>query len=232
MMMKNTVEKYFYRGGDQTDLRFFQSPKVLYYSNRYCNLSVPSKTLYCILLDRVELSLKNNWTDEDNRIFIHFRTKPALHDARTRAEKPPEDLSLTEIFNVDARTIKRYKEDLNKHNLLVESRSGQGKTNRLYLLKPVTEKTDHYEKKTPEQMLLSEDPKKPSMYMIYERLSQEFGSEALSKALAITEGQKMPVKSYYAYMRRIVERLVKEDTAKSHVFFQERPHSYLENAHL
>lgn len=226
MMMKNIEEKRYYRGGDQTDLRFFQSPKVLYYSNHYCELSVPAKTLYCMLLDRVELSLQNNWTDEDNRIFIHFRTRPARHDTRKRWEKPPEDLSLTEIFNVDSRTIKRYKEDLVKHNLLRECRSGQGNTNRLYLLKPLTEKADHYQKQTVEEMFFSEDVSRASMYQIYDRLTEEFGNSIFSKALSITEGQKMPVKGYYAYMRKICQRLIKEDAGKSPVFIHEPHPSY------
>src|SRR5699024_6190439 len=36
------------------------------------NLSSDAKVLYGILLDRMELSIKNNWVDENNRVYIYF----------------------------------------------------------------------------------------------------------------------------------------------------------------
>ena len=35
-------------------------------------LTTEAKLLYGLLLDRNSLSAKNNWIDDDNKIFIHF----------------------------------------------------------------------------------------------------------------------------------------------------------------
>ena len=39
---------------------------------RFQSLSTDAKTLYGILLDRMSLSVKNGWLDEQNRVFILF----------------------------------------------------------------------------------------------------------------------------------------------------------------
>ncbi len=217
-MINNTAQERFYQKEDTSTLRFFKSPKVLYYSALYRNLSIPAKTLYSILLDRLELSLKNRWVDENGRIFVLFRCKPAQNDSRRTEDKPKEDLSLTELFSVDYRTLKKYKDDLIKHNLLVETRSGQGKTNRLYLLKPVADSKDFYKKETPEQMIYSRDQDNLSMHEIHDLLLDEYGSAALEKAFAVTGGQKMPVKGYYAYMKKILADFEKDAADKRQQF--------------
>lgn len=62
---------YFY--GDQADLfSFYRIPKLLFTDPRFRNLSTESKTLYGILLDRMSLSARNGWRDEDSRVYIIF----------------------------------------------------------------------------------------------------------------------------------------------------------------
>ena len=45
--------------------RFLRTPK-------FKDLSTDAKVLYGILLDRMSLSLKNHWLDEQNRVYIIF----------------------------------------------------------------------------------------------------------------------------------------------------------------
>jgi len=210
LTMEKPIQKHFYQKEDALSLRFFRTPKVLYYSSLYRSLSLPAKALYSILLDRLELSIKNRWVDDQGRVFILFRGKPAQDDNRRTEDKPPENFSLTEILNVDHRSLKKYKNELSAHHLLEEVRSGQGKSNRLYLFKPVADSKDTYKKETPEQMLYSEDRENLSMYEIHELLLDEFGSTALEKAFALTADKKLPVKGYYGYMRRILEGFRKD----------------------
>ena len=62
---------YFY--GQQSDLfTFYRVPKVLFTNERFWNISADAKMLYGILLDRMSLSVKNGWLDEQNRVFIIF----------------------------------------------------------------------------------------------------------------------------------------------------------------
>ena len=60
---------YFY--GQTGELfSFYRIPKALFQEQRFQSLSTDAKTLYGILLDRMSLSAKNGWLDEQNRVFI------------------------------------------------------------------------------------------------------------------------------------------------------------------
>ena len=62
---------YFY--GQAGELfSFYLIPKALFQEQRFQSLSTDAKTLYGILLDRISLSAKNGWLDEQNRVFIIF----------------------------------------------------------------------------------------------------------------------------------------------------------------
>ena len=62
---------YFY-GQTGELLYFYRIPKALFQEQRFQSLSTDAKTLYGILLDRMSLSVKNGWLDEQNRVFIIF----------------------------------------------------------------------------------------------------------------------------------------------------------------
>ena len=62
---------YFY--GQTGELfSFYRIPKALFQEQRFQSMSTDAKTLYGILLDRMSLSAKNGWLDEQNRVFIIF----------------------------------------------------------------------------------------------------------------------------------------------------------------
>ena len=70
---------YFY--GQAGELfSFYRIPKALFQEPRFQSLSTDAKTLYGILLDRMSLSVKNGWLDEQNRVFIIF----TIEDVRGR----------------------------------------------------------------------------------------------------------------------------------------------------
>jgi len=62
---------YFY-GQTGEPFSFYRIPKALFQEQRFQSLSTDAKTLYGILLDRMSLSAKNGWLDEQNRVFIIF----------------------------------------------------------------------------------------------------------------------------------------------------------------
>lgn len=62
----------YYQGKESEQFSFFRVPKILYTDPIFKNLSSDAKVLYGILLDRMELSIKNNWVDENNRVYIYF----------------------------------------------------------------------------------------------------------------------------------------------------------------
>lgn len=62
----------YYQGRESEQFSFFRIPKVLYTDPIFKSLTSDAKVLYGILLDRMELSMKNEWIDENNRVYIYF----------------------------------------------------------------------------------------------------------------------------------------------------------------
>ena len=62
---------YFY--GQSGELfSYFRIPKALFQDSRFRQLSTDARTLYGILLDRMSLSAKNGWLDEQGRVYIIY----------------------------------------------------------------------------------------------------------------------------------------------------------------
>ena len=104
---------YFY--GQAGELfSFYRIPKALFQEPRFQSLSTDAKTLYGILLDRMSLSVKNGWLDEQNRVFIIFTiedVKRALCCADNKATKLLREL---EKFGL----IERKRRGLGKPDLI------------------------------------------------------------------------------------------------------------------
>ena len=74
---------YFY--GQSGELfSYFRIPKALFQDSRFRQLSTDARTLYGILLDRMSLSVKNGWLDEQGRVYIIYTcllyTSPSPRD--------------------------------------------------------------------------------------------------------------------------------------------------------
>ena len=92
---------YFY--GQAGELfSFYRIPKALFQESRFQNLSTDAKTLYGILLDRMSLSAKNGWLDEQGRVFIIFtiedvkRTLCCADNKATKLLRELEEFGLME----------------------------------------------------------------------------------------------------------------------------------------
>ena len=65
---------YFY--GQSGELfSYFRIPKALFHDCRFRQLSTDARTLYGILLDRMSLSAKNGWLDEQGRVYIIYTVR-------------------------------------------------------------------------------------------------------------------------------------------------------------
>lgn len=110
-----------YTTTDYSEIVFYQFPKALLHNKRYKNISPGAKIMYMVLRDRQDLSIKNGWVDDDGHIFFYF-------DVR----------NLSEVLSCSTASVNKYKKELRKHKLLYETRQGQGKPNKMYILKPET----------------------------------------------------------------------------------------------
>ena len=106
---------YFY--GQAGELfSFFSIPKALFQEQRFQDLSTDAKTLYGILLDRMSLSVKNEWFDKKGRVFIIFTI---------------EDVKRT--FRCADNKATRLLRELEEFGLIERKRRGQGKPCLVYV---------------------------------------------------------------------------------------------------
>ena len=62
---------YFY-GNEAEQFTFYRIPKILITSPHFKKISDSAKLLYGLMLDRMSLSIRNGWLDDDNRAYIFF----------------------------------------------------------------------------------------------------------------------------------------------------------------
>ena len=106
---------YFY--GQAGELfSFFRIPKALFQEQRFQDLSTDAKTPYGILLDRMSLSVKNEWFDKKGRVFIIFTI---------------EDVKRT--FRCADNKATRLLRELEEFGLIERKRRGQGKPCLVYV---------------------------------------------------------------------------------------------------
>ena len=109
----------YYKSNETLSHKYYQIPQELFESSLYKdNLNSDSKILYAFLLDRLSLSNRNHWVDNNNRIFLIF----------TRQEVQ-EKLGLSE------KTVTKAFKQLSDVNLIEEKRQGLGKPNLIYVAK-------------------------------------------------------------------------------------------------
>ena len=106
---------YFY--GQTGELfSFYRIPKALFQEPRFQSLSTDAKTLYGILLDRMSLSVKNEWFDKKGRVFIIFTIEDVKRTLRCADNKAT-----------------RLLRELEEFGLIERKRRGQGKPCLVYV---------------------------------------------------------------------------------------------------
>ena len=65
------------------------------------------------------MSIKNNWKDNKGYIYLIFSIK-----------------ELSDLLEIDRKAVMRYKKLLTDYGLIIDKRLGQGRPNRIYVLKP------------------------------------------------------------------------------------------------
>ena len=66
--------EYFY-GSQAEQFSFYRIPKILFTDETLSGISVEAKVLYSFMLDRMSLSVKNCWFDEENRVYIIYTVR-------------------------------------------------------------------------------------------------------------------------------------------------------------
>ena len=134
-MEKKMTFNYFY-GTEADQFSFYRIPKALFTDSYFKDLSSDAKILYGLMLDRMSLSIKNQWFDDKNRAYICFSIEDImelLNCGRNKAIKSMREL-----------------DDETGIGLIEKRRQGFGKVNVIYVKTFMSEKTD--EKKFGEEL--------------------------------------------------------------------------------
>lgn len=70
MSAKATFDYYY--GEESNQFSFYRIPRELITGDRFKRVSTDAKLLYGLLLDRMGLSAKNGWYDEQGRVYIYY----------------------------------------------------------------------------------------------------------------------------------------------------------------
>ena len=134
-MEKKMTFNYFY-GTEADQFSFYRIPKALFTDSYFKDLSSDAKILYGLMLDRMSLSIKNQWFDDKNRAYIYFSIEDImelLNCGRNKAIKSMREL-----------------DDETGIGLIEKRRQGFGKVKVIYVKTFMPEKTD--EKKFGEEL--------------------------------------------------------------------------------
>ena len=77
----------YYYGVEAEQFSFYRVPRLLIKDERFKGLSSDAKLLYGLMLDRMSLSMKNGWLDDENRAYIIYTIENIREDLGCSKEK-------------------------------------------------------------------------------------------------------------------------------------------------
>jgi len=97
----------YYYGKEAEQFTFYRLPKALITDPRFKGVSNNAKLLYGLLLDRMSLSAKSGWYDEENRVYIKYTIKSIMSDlavGKDTAANLLKELEEIGLIDIDRRT--------------------------------------------------------------------------------------------------------------------------------
>lgn len=77
--MSEKITYSYYTSVQASQNAFFRLPRTLYEKECFRGLSNDAKTLYALMLDRMSLSLANDWLDEDGKVYINYSLEDIMN---------------------------------------------------------------------------------------------------------------------------------------------------------
>ena len=117
--MEQKVSFNYVYGSQADQYSFYRIPKALFKNDYFRGLSSDAKILYGLMLDRMSLSIKNQWFDHENRAYIYFSIEDIM-----------------ELLNCGRNKAVKSLQELDSENgigLIEKKRQGFGKTNIIYV---------------------------------------------------------------------------------------------------
>ena len=106
----------YYTKYDTDNNAYIRMPKFLFSDPKYIALSVSAKLLYGLILDRLTLSQKNNWTDNEGFVYLIYTLEETAR-----------------VLNCSEDTATKVLRELESAKLITRKRRGQGKPSIIYV---------------------------------------------------------------------------------------------------
>lgn len=146
----------YFRGMEAEQYSFYRVPKVLFTAECFKSLSCEAKVLYGLMLDRMSLSIKNRWFDDEDRVYIIFTVD-----------------EIAELMNCGTQKAVKLIKELDTSNgigLIEKKRLGLGKPNVIYV-------KNFMIKEIPNQLMKTDNVQKQEEYFTEETVMGENAGE-------------------------------------------------------
>lgn len=108
--------KYYY-GVEAEQFSFYRIPRLLIKDERFKGLSNDAKLLYGLMLDRMAMSIKNSWLDDENRVYIIYTIETIREDLGCSKEKAVKILAELDS-NKGIGLVERIRRGLGKPDII------------------------------------------------------------------------------------------------------------------
>lgn len=85
--MNEILDFTYYYGIEAEQFSFYRIPKLLITGECFRSISTDAKLLYGLMVDRMSLSLKNGWADDQGRVYIYFPIEEVMELLHCKSEK-------------------------------------------------------------------------------------------------------------------------------------------------
>lgn len=107
-----------YKIGEIDQYQFYAMPKILFTNRIYDPVSVTAKVIYTLLRDRMSLSRKNRWCDEDGSLYLYFKQE-----------------DICKALRISRPTCNKSLKQLEQYGLIKTVRQGRMLPNKVYIMK-------------------------------------------------------------------------------------------------
>lgn len=107
----------YYYGPEAEQFVFYRIPKVLFEAEGVKDISTDAKLLYGLMLDRMQLSAKNQWLDEKGRVYIYYTVKQIMNS-----------------LSCSNKTVTKLLHELEQSGLISREKNGLTKPDRIYVM--------------------------------------------------------------------------------------------------
>ncbi len=97
--IKVQIQFNYFFGKEAEQYSFYRVPKMLFTEEAFKRLSCEAKILYGLMLDRMGLSLKNRWIDEEDRVYIVFTVEETMEFLNCSRQKAVKNLAELDTVN-------------------------------------------------------------------------------------------------------------------------------------